>query len=241
MLQDGMCSSACGIFAELLKTQGKVEVVAMGGMPSLAPMQAIGGTKGNFVFSTMQLNGLAAGFYQSAIQSLGKVAEELDQTALGSLVKAQLPIIRSWDGEKALSNVNPYDNLRKGDVTETPLEFIYEAADCRLFYEPKMLFDATATWKAVHDAKWLTNYASCVPGSTGHPSSLSGGALINPIVGEGLVHPPVTDSNSTSNSTFSPGTPGESAQSTGGAQELLPWSGSTLMISSLMVLLACLP
>lgn len=37
-----------------------------------------------------------------------------------------------------------------------PAQFVYEAADCRLFYEPKMTTNVTAIWKKVADAAWGT-------------------------------------------------------------------------------------
>jgi hypothetical protein len=45
-LNDGMCSSTCTIVAELLKNQGGVRTIAVGGQPKFGPMQGIGGTKG---------------------------------------------------------------------------------------------------------------------------------------------------------------------------------------------------
>lgn len=46
MLHDGMCSSTCTIVSELLKNQGGVRTIAVGGQPKFGPMQGIGGTKG---------------------------------------------------------------------------------------------------------------------------------------------------------------------------------------------------
>lgn len=45
-LHDGMCSSTCTIVSELLKNQGGVRTIAVGGQPKFGPMQGIGGTKG---------------------------------------------------------------------------------------------------------------------------------------------------------------------------------------------------
>ena len=41
-----MCSSTCTIVSELLKNQGGVRTIAVGGQPKFSPMQGIGGTKG---------------------------------------------------------------------------------------------------------------------------------------------------------------------------------------------------
>ena len=50
-LHDGMCSSTCAIASELLKNQGAVRTIAVGGRPQEGPMQGVGGTKGAQVFS----------------------------------------------------------------------------------------------------------------------------------------------------------------------------------------------
>jgi hypothetical protein len=50
-LHDGMCSSTCAIASELLKNQGDVRTIAVGGRPQQGPMQGVGGTKGAQVFS----------------------------------------------------------------------------------------------------------------------------------------------------------------------------------------------
>lgn len=45
LLMDGLCGSTCSIFAELMKTQGNVRSVAVGGRAQLGPMQYVGGSK----------------------------------------------------------------------------------------------------------------------------------------------------------------------------------------------------
>ena len=55
---------------------------------------------------------------------------------------------------------NPY---RRND-TETPVHFVYEVANCRLFYTPETVLSVTKMWNAVTDVAW--NSAQCVPGST---------------------------------------------------------------------------
>jgi len=54
------------------------------------------------------------------------------------------------------------DHLEDG----IPAQFIYEAADCRLYYEPSMITNVTAIWKKVADAAWGTG--KCVAGSLPH-------------------------------------------------------------------------
>jgi hypothetical protein len=52
-----MCSSTCTIASELLKNQGGVRTIAVGGRPKSGPMQGLGGTKGaqSFEFDDVQI------------------------------------------------------------------------------------------------------------------------------------------------------------------------------------------
>ena len=69
--------------------------------------------------------------------------------------------------------LNMADNVRLDDETDTPLQFVYQAADCRLFFTPEMITDGTVAWKAA--ARVMTgDYEACVRDSTQHPSSLTG-------------------------------------------------------------------
>lgn len=43
--------------------------------------------------------------------------------------------------------VQMMDKLRKGDDTRTPLQFTYEAADCRIFYTAESWADPVEAWK----------------------------------------------------------------------------------------------
>ena len=80
------------------------------------------------------------------------------------------------DGRPA-GGINLRDNLRLNDTSKTPLEFIYEAADCRMFYTAPMINDVTMVWKGVVDRMFREDErkTACVQGSTGDPSSVSGG------------------------------------------------------------------
>lgn len=62
------------------------------------------------------------------------------------------------------ASVNLRDQVRIGETT--PLQFAYEAADCRIFYTPQTVFNYTLLWKYAADAIW-TNPGLCVANSTG--------------------------------------------------------------------------
>lgn len=44
-----------------------------------------------------------------------------------------------------------------------PAQFIYEEADCRIFYTPEMVVDVAAMWRAAADVAWGSK--TCVAGA----------------------------------------------------------------------------
>jgi hypothetical protein len=60
--------------------------------------------------------------------------------------------------------LNFQNQYKQGDDSQTPLQFIYEASNCRLFYTQEDLFDITVTWTRVASVAW--GDGTCVPGST---------------------------------------------------------------------------
>ena len=66
------------------------------------------------------------------------------------------------------ASVNLRDQVRHTDTSATPLQFLYEAADCRIFLVPETWYNYTNLWKYAADAIWQ-NPALCTKGSrTGH-------------------------------------------------------------------------
>ena len=59
-----MCSSTCTILSELLKNQGGVRSIAVGGRAKLRPMQGVGGTKGAQVLSYLTIKGFTQLAYE---------------------------------------------------------------------------------------------------------------------------------------------------------------------------------
>lgn len=171
LLQDGACASTCSLFSELMKTQGHVKTVVVGGRPQYGPMQAVGGTKGTNEFAFNNIHDLATGAFNNS-----------DSTTQQEMASEDFSNLRREGGQaiKRLSKagVNYRDNIRKGDTTNTPLQFVYEAADCRLFYTRERYVDVRELWRDVGLTQWgegASNGTSplCVRGSTGHPSAES--------------------------------------------------------------------
>ncbi|KAK5711056.1 hypothetical protein LTR15_012703 [Elasticomyces elasticus] len=133
---------------------------ACGSLVELLKTQAVGGTKGGYMIETDDLVSAAEGAAKCASPGEAALFEQHDLVALSRLAK------------RGSGSVNIENFVRKGDESATPLQFMYGAADCRFFYTPEMLSDQSLVWKHTYDLRWSNG--TCVQGSTGHPSSLSG-------------------------------------------------------------------
>ncbi|KAI9690110.1 MAG: hypothetical protein M1820_010015 [Bogoriella megaspora] len=147
ILSDGTCSSACNDFVELMTMQGGVKTVAFGGRPQAGNMQAVGGTRGSLVegFSAIKAT---VDFTLSTAKSTG-----LNDSSVARLKRYNtLPTARSSSLQEGL--INTQSLYRKGDSSNTPLQFIHSPADCRMLFTPEMIIDITAIWKRVADGAW---------------------------------------------------------------------------------------
>ncbi|KAF2458618.1 hypothetical protein BDY21DRAFT_301633 [Lineolata rhizophorae] len=170
ILQDGQCGSTCSIFTELMRTQGNVRSISVGGEPRAGPMQGVSGTKGANVLDTTSIQSFAAIPFQFAPDEA--TADYYDSTALGALFNGtQLPL-RAGAGGSFPFRINFRNALRQGDESGTPTHFIYDAADCRFWYTPEMIQDVRNVWVGAAHNMW--HGGACIDGSTNHPSSTTG-------------------------------------------------------------------
>lgn len=155
IVYDGYCASTCTIFSEMMRRLAGVQTIAMGGRPNDDIIQAVGGTKGT--------NNYSWNYIQSIVEAVYNYSSPAQQTTYDGTVLAtynsNLPIARAVGAP----NVNARDGIRKNDTTNTPLQFRYEEADCRLYFTPEMTVDVTAIWKAAADVKWGKD--ECVAGA----------------------------------------------------------------------------
>ncbi|KAF2724234.1 hypothetical protein K431DRAFT_218178 [Polychaeton citri CBS 116435] len=163
MLLDGFCASTCTIFAELMKNQAGVKQVVVGGRKQTGPMQGVGGVKG----ANVQEGSLIYSVLTATIEVIApEVAEELNNTYSSDIVALEHALERS-----PTASINLRNNIRPGDDSATPLQFVYEAADCRFFYTAAMYLQQSLVWSKAYQVTWRNG--TCVAGSTGQPSSLS--------------------------------------------------------------------
>ena len=114
--------------------------------------------------------------YFLTCSSLGSAEQQAawNDTVLGKTAFATQIFKRSaYSGGRPSGGVNLRDSLRRDDDSQTPLQFIYEAADCRMWFTAPMINDVTVLWKETADTVWKGK--KCVQGSTGDKSSISGG------------------------------------------------------------------
>ncbi|KAF2163719.1 hypothetical protein M409DRAFT_57214 [Zasmidium cellare ATCC 36951] len=171
LVQDGICASTCAVFSEFVKSQKSIKQVVFGGRAQTGPQQAVGGVKGANVYGW---DLLAMAIDEAGVDDATPAQAAYFQKTYGNLTApAQQALARAAVIENEVqAKVNIRNNIRQGDASVTPLQFVYEAADCRRFYTPAMLADQSLIWKAAYDSIW--GNASCVAGSTGHPSSKPG-------------------------------------------------------------------
>lgn len=172
LLTDGYCASACTILAEYLKSGQAVRQIALGGRPQSGPMQAVGGVKGSQAFEVSNLESMVDDFYDPVLNQGEPNVTDSTWEAF-----SYLPIVRSSGG--ALVGVNGRNQYRLGDPTDTALQFVYEAADARLYFTPEMVVNPVAIWEKAAEISfagtWQFNSPFVVQGSTMQPTCVTGG------------------------------------------------------------------
>ncbi|OKL63579.1 hypothetical protein UA08_01260 [Talaromyces atroroseus] len=155
VITDGFCASTCALFLELMRPLG-VRSIVFGGRPQSEPMQAIGGVRGGQYWDL------------ETIDEISQVASRLADNVLLTdyerlLVKTtlprpldSLPLALTSGGVNFLNAYSERDDM-------TPLQFVYEAADCRLFYTWDNLVSQESVWISAAEA--MFNHRGCVVGS----------------------------------------------------------------------------
>ncbi|KAE9981003.1 hypothetical protein EG328_011904 [Venturia inaequalis] len=150
ILTDGICSSTCAMFVEMMQHRANVSTVVVGGRPINGPMQTVGGSRGARVYSGQILNNNIA------------LAQNIDNAT-----ESTLPDRSDTGMYITYSSINLRDQVRKN--SDTPLQFSYEAAHCRIFWTFHTVNNYTNLWKHAAKATW-TDHSLCVEGSRGFAS-----------------------------------------------------------------------
>ena len=142
VVYDGYCASTCTIFSEFMRQQANVSTIALGGRPTRDIIQAVGGVKGTNSYPWDYILGSVELPYQ--LEEVHDAAYYSNETALGDY--SNLPLLRATNYV-----VNARDGIRDGDEEQTPLHFVYEPADCRIYYTPEMVVDVDSRHGAHRD------------------------------------------------------------------------------------------
>ena len=151
ILTDGQCGSACALFVEMMTHDAGVRTIVAGGRPVSGPMQAVSGTRGARSYSSYSLD-----------------AEIAFASAVDGTAEAQLPQNRFTDLEISFAGFNLRDQIRESGTV--PLQFLYEAADCRIYYTVDNFHNFSRLWRDAASATWKDT-SLCVEGSTGYTPS----------------------------------------------------------------------
>jgi hypothetical protein len=143
ILTDGLCASSCALFVEMMKRAGVRTVVG--------PQQAAAGTRGAVAYTADKLD--------DAMSYARSIDTYVEQNA-----NATIPDVRESGIYYEYFSINLRDQVRKDETT--PLQFKYEAADCRVWYTMANLYNMTRLWHDVYAAAFL-DASLCVKGSTG--------------------------------------------------------------------------
>lgn len=152
MLYDGVCASTCTLASEMLRIQGGVKSIAMGGRPEQGPIQGIGGVKGAQV-----LDWSSVLYYNEWALENGVNITEEQKAAMSRYNDVAV-------NRTSAAALNARDQILRDNVQDgLPAQFVVEEVDCRLYWTLDMITDITAVWKAAADSAF--NGAECAYGS----------------------------------------------------------------------------
>lgn len=158
-----------------MREQGRVQTIFVGGLPRSGPVQAVGGTKGAQVLQYDYLVKLMKATINYTRQLISQsAAEDLENTAVGAIVNTEQLYQRSThlnEDQVLGGRINSLDNIRQNDSDQVPLEFVYEAADCRIYETWETRRDPTNLWTMAVDVKW--GKGKCADGSLDHETAVS--------------------------------------------------------------------
>jgi hypothetical protein len=155
ILTDGLCASACALFVEFMTYQAGVKTIVVGGQPKPGPMQAVSGTRGAAAYSADALD------YDFAD---GLLYLPVDRPEVAS----QLPNRSDSGMWITYAGFTIRNQVRGTDLT--PLQFQYQAADCRIYYTLRTVYNMTELWRHAASAAW-DDPSLCVQDSTGYQTA----------------------------------------------------------------------
>ncbi|KAM0186590.1 hypothetical protein ACHAPI_011614 [Fusarium lateritium] len=168
IIGNGRCSSSCTTFTNMMTNIGGAQTLAFGGQPNDKPMQPMGGVRGIQVLPFSDIYAFvkeAENLFLNNPQVFDFITQdEVDRFVdVAPRPLAEFPLVLSY------GQVNFFNSYQEGD-DDLPLQFQYQAADCRLYYTADNVFRPETTWASAKAAIW--GNGSCIEGSTGGTGSL---------------------------------------------------------------------
>lgn len=161
---DGACSSSCTTFVNLMTNVGGVRTVAFGGRHQTGPMQIMGGVRGgqSMSFDTIDTNAAVA-------RQLVKDGNYTATDAEKKVIKDSFPMpLKELPLQILDGNVNFRNAYQEGHL-DSPLQFEFQAADCRRFFTAENIVNPATIWADAKAAIWGSG--KCVADSTGKKGS----------------------------------------------------------------------
>ncbi|ETS73430.1 hypothetical protein PFICI_15035 [Pestalotiopsis fici W106-1] len=163
ILTDGLCSSTCSLFVEMMTHQAKARTIVVGGRPQTGPMQSVGGSRGARAYDTFLLD-----------------EDFTDAITFDDAAATSLPNRTDTGMYITEAGFNLRDQVRSAtDPIGPPLQFDYLAADCRLYFTLDNVLNMTALWRDVATAAWQDT-SRCVKDSTGYTTTSADGSAMIP-------------------------------------------------------------
>ena len=154
LLSDALCSSSCATFVELMHHQGGARTVVAGGRPEAGPMQFASGSRGAQTYYNVDLDA---------------------DTEVAQILNSSITLTPQDSGDIDFyinyAQFNLKDSIRQGE--DFPLQFGYEAADCRIFYTTWTAYNFENLWNYVIDA-FFRNPELCINGAANETSPVAG-------------------------------------------------------------------
>ncbi|KAJ3498822.1 hypothetical protein NLG97_g835 [Lecanicillium saksenae] len=149
LLYDGYCASTCTLASEMLRIQGGVKSVTFGGRPVAGPMQGVGGVKGAQVLTFTEINR----YVKRAMNLTNDANRRTEFARFGDLAMKRT----------VAAAVNVRDQILQDNVEDgLPAQYVYEPADCRMYWSKSMATDVSQIWKSAANAAF--NNAQCANG-----------------------------------------------------------------------------
>ncbi|KAM5371545.1 hypothetical protein BFJ70_g211 [Fusarium oxysporum] len=170
IIGDGLCASTCSIFVNLMTNIGGVRALPFGGHPNGQPMQIMGGVRGSQTLTFDDISTVvsaAKAVYRETPEKLEFITKKENER----LMKVAPRPLEEFPIKLGAGQVNFLNAYQEGD-DDLPLQFQYQAGDCRLYYTAENIYHPETIWKSAKEAIWGNR--SCVKGSTGGTGSLEG-------------------------------------------------------------------